>query len=92
MRRSIIVLLGASLGLVFIPCGGPILAALTSNVARDRVGGWLVVTALAYAAGRAMQALLAGVKPGDPVTFLTAAALCVLMTLMGSLLPAVRAV
>jgi putative ABC transport system permease protein len=48
--------------------------------------------ALAYAAGRAMQALLAGVKPGDPVTFLTAAALCVLMTLLGSLLPAVRAV
>jgi len=50
-------LLGASLGLVFIPCGGPILAALTSNVARDRVGGWLVVTALAYAAGAALPLL-----------------------------------
>src|SRR5205814_1211346 len=34
-------LLGASLGLVFIPCGGPVLAALTSNVARDRVAGWV---------------------------------------------------
>src|SRR5919112_2404981 len=44
-------LLGASLGLVFVPCGGPVLAALTSNVARDRVGGWLVVIAIAYAVG-----------------------------------------
>jgi cytochrome c biogenesis protein CcdA/thiol-disulfide isomerase/thioredoxin len=50
-------LLGASLGLVFIPCGGPILAALTSNVARDRVGGWLVVIALAYALGAALPLL-----------------------------------
>src|SRR3954470_12345991 len=50
-------LLGASLGLVFIPCGGPVLAALTSNVARDRVGGWLVVIALAYAVGAALPML-----------------------------------
>ena len=47
-------LLGASLGLVFIPCGGPVLAALTSNVARARVGGWLVVIAVAYALGAAL--------------------------------------
>ena len=55
-------LLGASLGLVFVPCGGPVLAALTSNVARDRVGGWLVVIAIAYAVGAAlpMVALAAG--------------------------------
>ena len=50
-------LLGASLGLVFIPCGGPVLAALTSNVARDRVGGWLVAIALAYAVGAALPML-----------------------------------
>jgi cytochrome c biogenesis protein CcdA/thiol-disulfide isomerase/thioredoxin len=50
-------LLGAGLGLVFIPCGGPVLAALTSNVARDRVGGWLVVVALAYAIGAALPLL-----------------------------------
>src|SRR5881409_2723934 len=49
--------LGAGLGLVFIPCGGPVLAALTSNVARDRVGGWLVVIALAYATGAALPLL-----------------------------------
>jgi cytochrome c biogenesis protein CcdA/thiol-disulfide isomerase/thioredoxin len=50
-------LLGAVLGLVFIPCGGPVLAALTSNVARNRVGGWLVVIALAYAIGAALPLL-----------------------------------
>jgi cytochrome c biogenesis protein CcdA/thiol-disulfide isomerase/thioredoxin len=50
-------LLGASLGLVFIPCGGPVLAALTSNVARDRVGGWLVLIAIAYAVGAALPML-----------------------------------
>jgi len=49
--------LGAALGLVFIPCGGPVLAALTSNVGRDRVGGWLVVIALAYAIGAALPLL-----------------------------------
>jgi len=47
---------------------------------------------LAYAAGREMEALLAGVKPGDAFTFLTAIGLCALMTLVGSLLPAARAV
>jgi predicted permease len=47
--------------------------------------------ALAYVAGRAMQALLAGVTPGDAATFLTAAGLCFLMTLAGSLAPSLRA-
>jgi predicted permease len=47
--------------------------------------------ALAYAAGRAMQALLAGVTPGDTATFLAAAGLCFLMTLAGSLVPSLRA-
>ena len=47
---------------------------------------------LAYTAGRGMEALLAGVRPADAATFLAAAGLAVLMTLAGSLLPAVRAV
>jgi thiol-disulfide isomerase/thioredoxin len=34
-----------------------VLAALTSNVARNRVGGWLVVIALAYAIGAALPML-----------------------------------
>ena len=51
-------LLGASLGLVYVPCGGPVLAALTANVATNRVGGWLVVVAIAYALGAAIPMLL----------------------------------
>jgi cytochrome c biogenesis protein CcdA/thiol-disulfide isomerase/thioredoxin len=46
--------LGASLGLVFIPCGGPVLATLTANAATDRVGGWIVAIAIAYAVGAAL--------------------------------------
>jgi predicted permease len=47
---------------------------------------------LAFVAGRALQSLLAGVQPGDAVTFATAVTLCVVMTLAGSLLPVLRAV
>ena len=54
--------------------------------------GVLPGIALAYAAGRAMEGLLAGVKPGDAVTFASAIGLCLLMTVLGSLLPALRAV
>src|SRR5947208_9974015 len=50
-------LLGASLGLVFVPCGGPVLAALTANVATSRVGGWIVAIAIAYAIGAALPML-----------------------------------
>ena len=50
-------LLGASLGLVFVPCGGPVLAALTANAATNLVGGWAIVVALAYAAGAALPML-----------------------------------
>jgi len=47
--------------------------------------------AIAYAAGRGMQSLLAGVEPADPTTFIAAGVLCVVMTLVGSLLPTLRA-
>jgi cytochrome c biogenesis protein CcdA/thiol-disulfide isomerase/thioredoxin len=50
-------LLGASLGLVFVPCGGPVLAALTANAATDHVGAWVVVIAIAYATGAALPLL-----------------------------------
>ena len=46
---------------------------------------------LAYGAGRFLQSLLAGADPWDPATLSAAAAVCVFMTLLGSLLPAVRA-
>src|SRR5438105_7993392 len=51
-------LLGATLGLVFVPCGGPVLATLTANVATNRVGGWIVAIAIAYAVGAALPLLL----------------------------------
>ncbi|MDP9176993.1 MAG: ABC transporter permease [Gemmatimonadota bacterium] len=47
--------------------------------------------AIAYVAGRAMQSLLAGVQPTDRVTFIVAGTLCALMTIVGSLLPTLRA-
>jgi putative ABC transport system permease protein len=53
--------------------------------------GVVLGVALAYVAGRAMQALLAGLAPADAATFLAAAGLCFLMTLAGSLAPSLRA-
>jgi predicted permease len=54
--------------------------------------GVVLGMALAYVAGRAMQALLAGIPPTDPATFLLAAILCLLMTVAGSLVPSLRAI
>ena len=47
---------------------------------------------VAYLAARGMSALLFGISPGDPATFGTAAAVALLMTFAGSLVPALRAV
>jgi ABC-type antimicrobial peptide transport system permease subunit len=47
---------------------------------------------IAYAAGRSMQSLLAGVEPADVTTFAAAGVLCVVMTMLGSLIPTMRAV
>jgi putative ABC transport system permease protein len=46
----------------------------------------------AYAAGRAMSALLFGIEPSDPVTFVAVIALALTMTFAASLVPALRAV
>jgi cytochrome c biogenesis protein CcdA/thiol-disulfide isomerase/thioredoxin len=51
-------LLGAALGLVFVPCGGPVLAAVTSVAGSHRVGGETVLVALFYALGAALPMLL----------------------------------
>ena len=45
-----------------------------------------------YLAGRGMSALLFGVSPGDPVTFAAGVGAVLLITLAGSLVPALRAV
>jgi putative ABC transport system permease protein len=46
----------------------------------------------AYAAARGMSALLFGIAPGDPATFAAALGVTLVVTLAGSLLPALRAV
>jgi predicted permease len=46
---------------------------------------------LSYFAGKSMQTLLAGIGPFDPATISVAAMLALVMTLSGSLLPALRA-
>ena len=46
---------------------------------------------VAYAAGRAMQSLLVGVEPGDAATFAAAVLLCLVTTVFGCVLPALRA-
>jgi ABC-type antimicrobial peptide transport system permease subunit len=54
--------------------------------------GVAIGVAFAYAAGRSMQAMLAGVDPLDLTVFGAAVLLALVMTLAGSLLPALRAV
>jgi cytochrome c biogenesis protein CcdA/thiol-disulfide isomerase/thioredoxin len=50
--------LGASLGLVFVPCAGPVLAVVSSLAGRQEVGFDAVLVTLAYALGTALPMLL----------------------------------
>jgi cytochrome c biogenesis protein CcdA/thiol-disulfide isomerase/thioredoxin len=50
--------LGATLGLVFVPCAGPVLATITVVAAHDKVGWRAVVLTLAYAIGAAVPMLI----------------------------------
>ena len=54
--------------------------------------GVTIGAAVAYAAGRSMQALLAGVDPADATVFSAAIGVSLLMTMAGTVLPAWRAV
>ncbi len=54
-------LLGASLGLVFVPCAGPVLAAVTAVAATNDVGVRAFALTLAYAVGAAVPMLLVAV-------------------------------
>jgi putative ABC transport system permease protein len=47
--------------------------------------------ALAYLLGRLFESLLAGMRAGDSLTFATAAVVCLATTLLGALVPALRA-
>jgi predicted permease len=70
---------------------GDILAMTLRDGMRLAGIGVVAGAVLAYAAGRLLESLLAGVKPGDLGTFGAAAVLALLMTLAGSALPALRA-
>jgi cytochrome c biogenesis protein CcdA len=50
--------LGASLGLVFVPCAGPVLATVTVVSAQHQIGLETVLLTLAYALGAAVPMLL----------------------------------
>jgi putative ABC transport system permease protein len=71
---------------------GDIVRMVMGKAALLTVAGVIPGLLIAYAAGRSMQSLLAGIEPADLVTFGAAAALCVVMTMLGSLLPTMRAV
>jgi predicted permease len=55
------------------------------------IAGLAIAVPLAYLAARGMRALLFGVEPGDPLVYAAAAGLAIVMTLAGSLRPAIRA-
>src|SRR6267378_2237270 len=64
--------LGATLGLVFVPCAGPFLAAVTTAAARENFGGRTIAATVAYAVGAAIPMLIIarggrtdGVRRGD---------------------------
>jgi cytochrome c biogenesis protein CcdA/thiol-disulfide isomerase/thioredoxin len=51
------VLLGMSVGLVFVPCAGPVLAAITALAASGEVGARIVLVTGAYALGAGLPML-----------------------------------
>jgi ABC-type lipoprotein release transport system permease subunit len=70
---------------------GDILEMVLRDGLKLAVIGVAIGVAGAYTAVRLLQSLLAGVTPGDISTFAAAIFLALLMTLVGSLLPALRA-
>jgi cytochrome c biogenesis protein CcdA/thiol-disulfide isomerase/thioredoxin len=60
--------LGASLGLVFVPCAGPVLAAISAVAATHRVGVTAVLLTLAYSLGVAVPLLVLTVVAQRTVT------------------------
>lgn len=71
---------------------GDILSMILREGVLLAAGGIVIGAGVAYLAAKAMQSLLAGVDPADTQTFGAAIALALVMTLLGSLLPALRAV
>jgi cytochrome c biogenesis protein CcdA/thiol-disulfide isomerase/thioredoxin len=63
------IVLGASLGLVFVPCAGPVLAAVTALSASGDVGAYTFVVTFAYALGAALPMLAIAIG-GERITHL----------------------
>jgi ABC-type antimicrobial peptide transport system permease subunit len=70
---------------------GDILASVSRRGIELAVIGIIVGLGLAYLAGRSMQALLVGLGPADIPTLAISIGIAMVMTLAGSLLPAIRA-
>jgi predicted permease len=68
-----------------------VLAMVAGNSARLGVVGLVAGVLLAYAAGRGLEALLAGLTPTDPGIFAAAVGLVVVMLAAGTLVPTLRA-
>ena len=75
------------------------LGAAPDRVARMIIGEasrWILIgclpgLGLAYLAARSMDALLVGIGPGDPVTLATGLAVVLIVSLAGTVIPALRA-
>ena len=70
---------------------GEIVAMVLREGLRLALFGTLAGIAIAVAVGRSLRALLFGVDPADPRTFVFAVAICLLTALVGGLRPALRA-
>ena len=80
-------LLGASLGLVFVPCAGPVLAAVSVLAANEEVGLDVVLLTLAYALGAAIP-MLAIALGGRRVSVALRTRMPVLRPLLGAVIAA----
>jgi predicted permease len=71
---------------------GRVARMIIGEAARLALLGGIPGILVAYAAARAMRALLFGIPPGDPLSLTAGAILVMLVTLAGALAPAFRAV
>ena len=78
-------LLGVSLGLVFAPCGGPVIGAISANAARVEFGWKTVAITVAYALGAAVP-MLAVAALGQSATRRLRASAVQLRTALGVLM------
>jgi len=71
---------------------GRVARMIVGEAARLALFGGIPGILAAYAAARAMSALLFGIPPGDPITLASGTVLVILVTLAGAVAPAFRAV